>query len=73
MMQALLSHVSFFCQRAPALFHHPDQLAADAGDRRERWKQVIAEHRKPLGQKQDARTSSRRWPRTASSFTPSAG
>jgi hypothetical protein len=57
MMQALLSRMSLCRQRASALLHRPDQLAADAADRRERWKQVIAEHQKPLGQKQGTPTS----------------
>ena len=48
MLQALFSRVSFFRQRAVALFHRTDQLKADSAERRERWNQVIAEHQKPL-------------------------
>jgi hypothetical protein len=44
MLQALFSRVSFFRQRAVALFHRTDQLKADSAERRERWNQVIAEH-----------------------------
>ena len=47
-MNALLSYVSSFRQRAAALFHRNDQLKANADERRERWNQVIAEHQKPL-------------------------
>jgi hypothetical protein len=46
MLQALFSRVSFFRQRAVALFHRTDQLKADSAERRERWNQVIAEHKK---------------------------
>jgi len=46
MLQALLSRVSLFRQRAVALFHRTDQLKADSAERRERWNQVIAEHKK---------------------------
>ena len=46
MLQALFSRVSFFHQRAVALFHRTDQLKADSTERRERWNQVIAEHKK---------------------------
>ena len=46
MIQALFSRVSFFRQRAVALFHRTDQLKADSVERRERWNQVIAEHKK---------------------------
>ena len=49
MIQALFSRVSFFRQRAVALFHRTDQLKADSAERRERWNEVIAEHQKPLG------------------------
>jgi hypothetical protein len=47
-MNALLSYVSSFRQRAAALFHRDDQLKVNADERRDRWNQVIAEHRKPL-------------------------
>jgi hypothetical protein len=46
MLKALLSRVSFLRQRALALFHRTDQLKADSAERRERWNQVIAEHKK---------------------------
>jgi len=46
MLQALLSRVSLFRQRAVALFHRTDQLKADSAERRERWNQVIADHKK---------------------------
>ena len=46
MLQALFSRVSLFRQRAVALFHRTDQLKADSADRRKRWNQVIAEHKK---------------------------
>jgi hypothetical protein len=52
--------VSFFRQRAVALFHRNDQLKADSAERRERWNQVIAEHQKPLDQKRGTSTSSTR-------------
>jgi hypothetical protein len=58
MMQALFSHVSSFRQRAVALFHRTDQLKTDSAERRERWNQVIAEHKKPLDQPKDTSTSS---------------
>ena len=45
MLQALFSRVSFLRQRAVALFHPTDQLKADSAERRERWNQVIAEHK----------------------------
>ena len=47
-MKALSSYVSSFRQRAVALLHRNDQLKADSDERRERWNQVIAEHKKPL-------------------------
>ena len=47
-MKALSSYVSAFRQRAVALLHRNDQLKADSDERRERWNQVIAEHKKPL-------------------------
>ena len=45
-MKALSSYVSSFRQRAVALLHRNDQLKADSDERRERWNQVIAEHKK---------------------------
>jgi hypothetical protein len=54
-MNALLSYVSSFRQRAAALFHRNDQLKVNADERRERWNQVIAEHQKPL-ERHDARS-----------------
>ena len=47
-LNALFSYVSSFRQRAVALFHRNDQLKASADERRERWNQVIAEHKNPL-------------------------
>ena len=58
-MNALLSYVSSFRQRAVALFHRNDQLKASADERRERWNQVMAEHKKPLERDE---TTSRRAP-----------
>jgi hypothetical protein len=49
MLKALLSRIPFFRQRASALSHRDDQLKADAAERREGWKQVMADHQKPLG------------------------
>jgi hypothetical protein len=48
MLHNLFSHVSFFRQRALALFHRSDALEAEAAERRERWNQVIAEHQRGL-------------------------
>ncbi|PYN72233.1 MAG: hypothetical protein DMD96_34965 [Candidatus Rokuibacteriota bacterium] len=56
MIQALFSRVSFFRQRAVALFYRADQLKADYGERRERWNQVIAEHK--MDQQKGTSTSS---------------
>ena len=47
-MRSLLSYVSSFRQRARALFHRNDRLSSEAVERRERWNQTIAEHKKPL-------------------------
>jgi hypothetical protein len=47
-MNSLFSSIAAFRQRAVALFHRTDQLKTDDADRRARWDQVIAEHRKPL-------------------------
>ena len=46
MLQALFSRVSLFRRRAAALFHRTDQLKVDSAERRERWNQVISEHKK---------------------------
>lgn len=56
MIQALVSRVSFFRQRAVALFHRNDQLKADSAKQRERWNQVIAEHK--VDQQKGTSTSS---------------
>ena len=45
MLQAVFSRLSFFRERAVALFHRTDQFKADSAERRERWNQVIAEHK----------------------------
>jgi hypothetical protein len=58
MLQAMLSRVSCFRQRAFGLFRRTDQLNADSAERRERWNQVIAEHKKPLDREQTTSTSS---------------
>ena len=58
MIQALFSRASFFRQRASALFHRGDQLKAESAERRERWNEVIAQHRNPLERQQDTPTSS---------------
>jgi hypothetical protein len=57
-MKALFSYASSFRQRAVALFHRNDQLKADSNERRERWNQVIAEHRNPLERQPPTSTSS---------------
>lgn len=59
MMQALFSRVSFFRQRAVALFHRNDQLKTHSAERRERWNQVIAEYQKPDQQKGTSTSSTR--------------
>jgi hypothetical protein len=51
-MRSLSSYVSAFRQRALALFHRTDRPSADAVERRERWNETIAEHRKPLTREQ---------------------
>jgi DNA-binding LacI/PurR family transcriptional regulator len=58
MIHALFSHLSSLRHRALALFHRTDQRKADAAERRERWNQVIAEHKKPQDRPQDTSTSS---------------
>jgi hypothetical protein len=57
-MKALFSYASSFRQRTVALFHCNDQLKADSNERRERWNQVIAEHRNPLQRQPPTSTSS---------------
>ena len=47
-MTSLFSSIAAFRQRAVALVHPTDQLKINDADRRARWDQVIAEHRKPL-------------------------
>ena len=56
-MKALSSYVSSFRRRAVALLHRNDQLKADSDERRERWNQVIAEHKKPLERQQATATA----------------
>lgn len=57
-MKTLFSYVSALRQRAVSAFHmnranrtnqvtRTDQAKADSAERRERWDQVISEHRKP--------------------------
>jgi hypothetical protein len=52
-VKTFLSYVSSFRQRAFSVFHRTDQVKgvdqakADSAERRERWDQVISEHRKP--------------------------
>ena len=58
MIRALFSQMSRFHERTLALFHRPDQLKADAAERRERWNQVIAAHQKPLEHQERTLTSS---------------
>jgi hypothetical protein len=58
MIHALYSPVSFLRQRVSALLHRNDRLKADAAERRERWNQVVAEHRKPLDEHPGTSTSS---------------
>jgi hypothetical protein len=48
MIRTLFSRVSFFRQRAQALFHRSDALEAESAERRERWNQVIANHQRGL-------------------------
>ena len=45
-MRSLMSYVSSFRQRALTLFHRTDPVSSDAAERRERWNQTIAEHKK---------------------------
>jgi hypothetical protein len=53
-MKGLFPYVSSFRQRAIALFHRTDRLKAISAERRQRWTQVIAEHRKPLEPQKDS-------------------
>ena len=53
-MRALLSYVSMLRQRTLALFHRAAPVSSDALDRRERWNQAIAEHKKPLGSRKES-------------------
>lgn len=52
-MKGLFPYVSSFRQRAMALFHRTDPLKAISAERRQRWTQVITEHRKPLESQRD--------------------
>ena len=47
MMNAFLSPVSFLRSRMSTLLHRNNRLKAAAAERRERWNQVIAEHKNP--------------------------
>ena len=47
-MKSLIPYISSFRQRARALFHRTDRVDAASAERRQRWTEVIAEHRKPL-------------------------
>ena len=48
-MKSLLSYASSFRQRALALFNHTDAVKdAAAAERRDRWNETIAGHRRPL-------------------------
>jgi hypothetical protein len=58
-MKSLLPYVSFFRQRATALFHRADRLNAISMERRERWNEVIAEHQKPLKPQNDSEKTTR--------------
>jgi hypothetical protein len=53
-MRGLLCYVSTLRQRALALFHRTAPLSSDAVERRERWNQAIAEHKKPLGAQKES-------------------
>ena len=48
MMNGLFPYISSFRQRAIALFHRGDALKATSDERRQRWSDVITEHRKPV-------------------------
>ena len=47
-MKGLLSYVSTLRRSALALFHRSAPLSSEAAERRERWNETIAEHRKAL-------------------------
>jgi hypothetical protein len=53
-MKGLFPLVSSFRQRAMALLHRTDGLKAISDERRQRWTQVIAEHRKPREPQKDS-------------------
>jgi hypothetical protein len=53
-MKGLFPYVSSFRQRAMALLHCTDPLKAISAERRQRWTQVIAEHRKPVKPQKDS-------------------
>lgn len=53
-MKSLIPYISSFRQRATALFHRTDLLKAAADERRQRWTQVITEHRKPVEPQKDS-------------------
>lgn len=53
-MKGLFPYVSSFRQRAMALLHRTDPLKAISAERRQRWTQVIAEHRKPVKPQKDS-------------------
>ena len=53
-MKGLFPYVSSFRQKAIALFHRADPLKAVSAERRQRWAQVIAEHRKPVEPQKDS-------------------
>jgi hypothetical protein len=53
-MKGLFPYVSSFRQRAMALLHRTDPLKAISAERRQRWTQVITEHRKPVKPQKDS-------------------
>jgi hypothetical protein len=53
-MKRLFPYISSFRQRAVSVFRRTDPLKATADERRERWSQVMAEHRKPLKPQKDS-------------------
>jgi hypothetical protein len=53
-MRALVCYVTTLRQRALALFHRTAPLNSEAADRRERWNQAIAEHKKPLESRKES-------------------
>jgi hypothetical protein len=46
MIRALFSRVSRLYQHALARFRHTDPPKADSAERRERWNQVFADHKR---------------------------